>query len=100
METFEGSVKARWEEMLLKGVFRVRGMDEESGEFEYELDLERLKEVDLDLYNLHQQEVDSSVMELFQRGIIDLEFTEDGVVGRLTEKGQMWAEAANLSFPE
>jgi len=85
-------IRERWNELLRKGVLLVSGTSEE-GDFEYTFDIERLKQVDEDLYRQHMDEVDSSLLNLFVKGIVDLNFTEEEVIVSLTDKGKKWAEA-------
>lgn len=85
-------IKERWEELLRKGVLLVAGVTDD-GEFEYTFDIERLQEVDKDLYHQHLDEVDTALMNLFVKGIVNLDFSEEEVVVSLTEKGQQWASA-------
>lgn len=85
-------IKERWEELLRKGVLLVSGVTDD-GEFEYQFDIDRLKEVDEDLYHQHLDEVDSSLMSMFVKGLVDLNFEEDEVIVSLTEKGRDWASA-------
>lgn len=92
-----GKIADRWDEMLLAGVLRVRGTDDD-GNFEYELDLETLKEYDNELYHEHLNEVDESLLNLQSKGLVNLDFTQDDVGVTLTEKGRAWAEAAGLHY--
>jgi hypothetical protein len=85
-------IKERWEELLRKGVLLVSGVDED-GDFEFNFDIEKLKEVDPDLYHQHMDEVDSALMNLFVKGIVDLDFSEEEVSVSLTERGREWASA-------
>ncbi len=65
----------------------------DDGEFEYTFNTERLKEVDEDLYRQHMDEVDTALLSLHTKGIIDLDFSEQEVVVSLTERGREWASA-------
>jgi hypothetical protein len=85
-------IKERWDELLRKGVLLVSGVDDE-GNFEFNFDIDKLQREDPDLYRQHMDEVDSALMNLFVRGIVDLDFSEDEVTVSLTEKGQQWADA-------
>jgi len=85
-------IRERWNELLRKGVLLVSGTTED-GEFEYTFDIDRLKQVDEDLYRQHMDEVDSSLLNLFVKGIVDLNFTEEEVTVSLTNRGKKWAEA-------
>lgn len=85
-------IKERWNELLRKGVLLVSGATDD-GEFEYTFDIDRLKEVDADLYHQHMDEVDTALMNLFVKGIVNLDFTEEEVVVSMTDKGRLWASA-------
>lgn len=85
-------IKEKWDYLLRQGVLLVSGVSDD-GEFEYNFDIERLKEVDPDLYHQHMDEVDSTLMSLFVKGIVNLDFTEEEVSVSLTDKGREWAEA-------
>jgi hypothetical protein len=85
-------IKERWNDLLRKGVLLVSGVTDD-GEFEYNFDIDKLKEVDPDLYHQHMDEVDSALMSLFVKGVVDLNFEEDEVIVSLTDRGREWAEA-------
>lgn len=87
-------IKERWEELLRKGVLLIAGCTDD-GEFEYQFDIDKLKEVDVDLYHQHMDEVDQALMNLFVKGIVDLDFSEDEVSVSLTDKGRVWASAVD-----
>lgn len=99
MDNFDRQIEARWEEMVRKGVLQEVGISEE-GESEYFIDKERLREVDLELYEEYILQLDEAVLFLFTRGLVDVDFREDMIAVELSDKGKEWAQAAGLTYPD
>lgn len=90
--TVNDQIKERWDDLLRKGVLVVSGVTDD-GEFEYNFDIEKLAEVDPALYREHMDEVDLALMELFVKGLVNLDFNEADIQVELTEKGRDWISA-------
>jgi hypothetical protein len=64
------------EHYIQLGVVNLEGIDE-SGEMIYSIDQELAKELAPELWQSHVNYVDESLIELFEAGLIDIEYDED-----------------------
>jgi len=64
------------EYLLAEGAAILQGLDED-GEAVYAFDMEILEEVMPELYQVMQDDMDQVLIDLFQRGLIDVSYDED-----------------------
>ena len=68
------------------GAVDIAGMDEE-GEILFAI-TEKAKDIAPELWDAHQRHIDDSLMELYKRGLIEIEYNEDLEAGvRMSEEG-------------
>ena len=82
-------IQARWEELIEKKALVPEGVDED-GDVVYVIDPEVLEVVDPALYQAYVDEIDEALAGLFAKGLIEAEFTDDGVGYHLSERGEEW----------
>lgn len=84
-------IEERWFEFIEAGVLVVEGVDTD-GQIMYVVDPDTLQRVDPELYEEYMLEIDEALLGLFSKGLIDMEFTEEGVDYTLSEKGREWRD--------
>jgi uncharacterized protein YjgD (DUF1641 family) len=85
--------------LILDGGLEVAAVDNDSGELLYSF-TPKIKEIMPELYKEHMQDVNSQVMNLWQKGFINLDlFTSDPVI-TLTLKALNKEEVKTLSKQE
>lgn len=62
--------------LILDGAIEVSGIDSDTGDFLYSF-TEKLKEIDPDLYDNIYEFFYSGVMSLWEKGIVEMDLTED-----------------------
>lgn len=84
------------------GVVALEGMDE-NGEMIFSIN-EKAKELAPELWEAHVEYVDKSILELYEAGLIDIEYTEDlEAIIHLSPEGEQLAKEKGLiqlDFPE
>lgn len=81
-------------ELLDKGAVRFNGFDE-SGEPLYQF-TEKLKDVNPDLYALHNQMLNIEVMALWEKGFVDMDLFEDNPTVKISKKAFDFNEVNKL----
>ena len=76
MEEDDEVFLARLQHYLDIGAIREAGLDE-NGEILFEIDEVRTKELAPELWESHMQYVDNSLIELYQDGLLDVEYDEN-----------------------
>ena len=83
-------------ELILDGGLEVAAMDEDTGELLYSF-TPKIKELMPDLYEEHIENVNSEVMNLWEKGFINLDLFEKDPVITLSEKAFNKQELDKLS---
>jgi hypothetical protein len=87
------------ENLILQGALEVAGVDSENGEFLYAI-TSRMKEVMPDLYEDHLKTVNRDLLNLWEKGYVNIDlFLPDPIV-TISEKGLDKAEVSKLTKPE
>lgn len=85
--------------LILQGALEVAGVDSENGEFLYAV-TSRMKEVMPDLYEDHLRTVNRDLLNLWEKGYVNIDlFLPDPVV-TISEKGLDKSEISKLTKPE
>lgn len=71
-------------ELIDKGAVKFNGFDE-NGEAVYQF-TEKLKEINPELYALHNQMLNTEIMTLWENGFVDMDLFEDNPTVKLTPK--------------
>ena len=87
------------ENLILQGALEVAGLDSENGEFLYAI-TSKMKEVMPDLYEDHLKTVNRDLLNLWEKGYVNIDlFLPDPVV-TISEKGLNKNEVSKLTKPE
>jgi hypothetical protein len=86
-------------ELILDGGLEVAAMDEDTGELLYSF-TPKIKELMPDLYEEHIENVNSEVMNLWEKGFINLDLFEKDPIITITPKALNKEEIQNLSKQE
>lgn len=92
-------IEARWDELVMEGVIVPSCVDPQ-GNVTFTFDMELLEKEEPDLYHRHCDEVDDDLISLYNKGLVNIDFSGDEVVYSLTEKGSVYAEAILKSLTE
>jgi len=85
--------------LILQGALEVAGLDSETGEFLYAI-TSRMKEIMPDMYEDHLRTVNRDLLNLWEKGYVNIDlFLPDPVV-TISEKGLDKAEISKLTKPE
>lgn len=85
--------------LILQGALEVAGIDSENGEFLYAI-TSRMKEVMPDLYEDHLKTVNNDLLNLWEKGYVNIDlFLPDPIV-TISEKGLDKNEISKLTKPE
>lgn len=87
------------DKLLLTGAMQVAGVDEKTGEFLYQF-TPLLKEIMPDLYDEHLKHVNSELMNLWQKGFVDMDLMSENPIVTLSEKSYDEKEISKLSKEE
>lgn len=87
------------DKLLLSGAMEVAGIDSSTGEFLYVF-TPKLKEVSPALYHEHVNHVNGELMNLWEKGFLNIDFMSDSPVVTLTEKALDNKEISKLSKSE
>lgn len=71
-------------ELIDKGAVKFNGFDE-NGEAIYQF-TEKLKDINPELYALHNQMLNTEIMTLWEKGFVDMDLFDDNPTVRLTKK--------------
>ena len=86
-------------ELILDGGLEVAAMDEDTGELLYSF-TPKIKELMPDLYEEHIENVNSEVMNLWEKGFINLDLFEKDPIITITPKALNKEEIQDLSKQE
>jgi hypothetical protein len=86
-------------ELILDGGLEVAAMDEDTGELLYSF-TPKIKELMPDLYEEHIENVNSEVMNLWEKGFINLDLFEKDPIITITPKALNKEEVEGLSKQE
>ena len=85
--------------LILQGALEVAGLDSETGEFLYAI-TSRMKEIMPDMYEDHLRTVNRDLLNLWEKGYVNIDlFLPDPVV-TISEKGLDKNEISKLTKPE
>ena len=87
------------ENLILQGALEVAGVDSENGEFLYAI-TSRMKEVMPDLYEDHLKTVNRDLLNLWEKGYVNIDFFLPDPVVTISEKGLDKGEISKLTKPE
>ena len=87
------------ENLILQGALEVAGVDSENGEFLYAI-TSRMKEVMPDLYEDHLKTVNRDLLNLWEKGYVNIDFFLQDPVVTISEKGLDKSEISKLTKPE
>lgn len=87
------------ENLILQGALEVAGVDSENGEFLYAI-TSRMKEVMPDLYEDHLKTVNRDLLNLWEKGYVNIDFFLPDPVVTISEKGLDKNEISKLTKPE
>ncbi len=84
------------DDLILQGALEVAGVDAKTGEFLYSV-TEKMKDIMPDLYEEHLNTVNKDIMALWEKGFVDIDFSEDNPIVRLNFKAHSIDEVSMLS---
>ncbi len=85
--------------LILQGALEVAGLDSETGEFLYAI-TSKMKDVMPDMYEDHLKTVNRDLLNLWEKGYVNIDlFLPDPVV-TISEKGMDKNEVSKLTKPE
>ncbi len=82
--------------LILSGALQVAGLDSETGDFLYQF-TPKLKEISPQLYHEHVNHVNGELMRLWEKGLLDINISDENPIVKLTEKSFDQSELAKLS---
>jgi hypothetical protein len=85
--------------LILQGALEVAGIDSENGEFLYAI-TSKMKEVMPDLYEDHLKVVNKDLLNLWEKGYLNIDFLLADPIVTISEKGLNKAEVSKLTKPE
>jgi hypothetical protein len=85
--------------LILQGALEVAGLDAETGEFLYAV-TPKLQEVMPDMYEDHLTTVNRDLLNLWEKGYVNIDFLLADPVVTISEKGVDKNEVSKLSKPE
>lgn len=86
-------------EMILSNALEISGVDSESGELLYTF-TPKIKDLYPELYKEHLNHVNNEIMNLWEKGFLEIDFLEDEPLVSLASKALDPAEYSNLSKDE
>lgn len=87
------------EELILNGALEVVGFDSENKELLYSI-TEKMKDVMPEIYDDHMNLVNRGMMDLWEKGFIDIDFLKEDPLVTLTDKALNKRELAKLTKEE
>ena len=87
------------ENLILQGALEVAGLDSENGEFLYAI-TSKMKEGMPDLYEDHLRTVNRDLLNLWEKGYVNIDFFLPDPVVTISEKGLDKNEISKLTRPE
>ena len=85
--------------LILEGALEVAGLDSENGELLYSV-TPKMQELMPDLYEDHLAQVNKDILNLWEKGYVNINFLDDSPMVTISEKGLDKKEVAKLSKQE
>ena len=85
--------------LILEGALEVAGLDSETGEFLYSV-TPKMQEVMPDMYEDHLKVVNKDLLNLWEKGYLDIDFFLPDPIVTISKKGLDKAEVSKLTKPE
>ena len=85
--------------LILEGALEVAGVDSESGEFLYSV-TPKMQEVMPDMYEDHITQVNRDILNLWEKGYVNVDFLSPNPMVTISKKGLDKAEVSKLTKPE
>ena len=85
--------------LILEGALEVAGLDAETGEFLYAV-TPKMKEVMPDMYEDHITQVNRDILNLWEKGYVNVDFLSPNPVVTISAKGLDKTEVSKLTKPE
>jgi hypothetical protein len=85
--------------LILEGALEVAGVDSETGEFLYAI-TSKMKEIMPDMYEDHLKTVNRDLLNLWEKGYVNIDFFLPDPVVTISEKGINKDEISKLTKPE
>ena len=85
--------------LILQGALEVAGVDSETGEFLYAI-TSKMKYVMPDMYEDHLKVVNKDLLNLWEKGYLDIDFFLTDPIVTISEKGLDKNEVSKLTKPE
>ena len=85
--------------LILEGALEVAGVDSENGELLYTI-TPKMQEVMPDMYEDHLTQVNKDILNLWEKGYVNINFLESNPMVTISEKGLDKKEVAKLSKQE
>ena len=85
--------------LILEGALEVAGLDAETGEFLYAV-TPKMKEVMPDMYEDHITQVNRDILNLWEKGYVNIDFLSANPMVTISEKGLDKTEVSKLTKPE
>ena len=92
--------QAIMEYLVAEGAAILEGIDED-GEAIYQFDMEILEEVMPELYAVMQQDMDQVLIDLYEKGLIEVSYDEDlNAIMSISEQGKVALTEAGFEIDE
>ena len=85
--------------LILEGALEIGALDAETGEFLYTI-TPKMKEVMPELYEEHIRFINKDILNLWEKGFVDINFLEDDPVVKLSKKAFNKKAVSELSKQE
>ena len=85
--------------LILEGALEVAGLDSESGELLYSI-TPKMKDFMPDMYQDHLTQTNRDILNLWEKGYVNINFLENNPMVTISEKGLDKKEVAKLSKQE
>ena len=85
--------------LILEGALEVAGLDSETGEFLYSV-TPKMQEVHPDMYEDHITQVNRDILNLWEKGYVNVDFLSPNPMVTISAKGLDKNEISKLTKPE
>ena len=85
--------------LILEGALEVAGVDSENGELLYSV-TPKMQEVMPDMYEDHITQVNREILNLWEKGYVNIDFLSANPMVTISKKGLDKAEVSKLTKPE
>lgn len=85
--------------LILEGALEVAGVDSENGELLYSI-TPKMQEVMPDMYEDHITQVNRDILNLWEKGYVNIDFLSANPMVTISEKGLDKTEVSKLTKPE